>query len=205
MAILGGIVIYAPPEVERELASLNFFNVADRVSGKGQYHSRVAAAIMRDQPLFGVGGWGYRHFCISYMDEKELRHLQIEGGANVHNDYLQFLAEHGFVGVGLLVACVGFLAVPIVGLCRKEAQRLSALARSRRERQPPVAFNLSPSVIWTFLGCVAVLVHAFGDCPLRSGAVVAAFLVAIPSVEGFLPVFKQVQQEWHHRPRRHET
>ena len=187
VALCGSTFVYAPPEVERELASLTVFGLADRVTGKAQYHSRVATAIMRDFPLFGVGGWGYRHFCVSYMDDKELRNLQVNGGANVHNDYLQFLVEHGIVGFGLLVACVWLLVAPVAGTWRRETQRFATSVYSRSEAPSSVAFNLSPSVIWTLLGCLAVLVHAFGDSPLRSGAVLSAFFAALPAAAGFLP------------------
>ena len=187
LLLCGATVVYAPPEVEREIATLNLFNVADRVSGKGQYHTRVASAIMRDFPLFGVGGWGYRHFCLPYMEDGELRQLQTVGGANVHNDYLQFLVEHGIVGFGLLVSCVALLVLPTIRVWQACARRTIDAARSRLSAPPSIAFIFSPPVLWTLLGCIVVLVHACGDCPLRSGAVLAAFLAALPAVEGHLP------------------
>ena len=187
IVLCGSAFIYSPPEVERELSTIGLLGVADRVTGKAQYHSRVATAIMRDFPVFGVGGWGYRHFCASYMDDKELRSLQVNGGANVHNDYLQFLAEHGLAGFGLLTACVWLLVAPVAGVWRKCAQLSAAAARSRLSAPPSIAFSLSPPVLWTLLGCLAVLVHAFGDCPFRSAAVTSAFLAALPAIAGFLP------------------
>ena len=54
-------------------------------------------------PLFGVGGWGYRQFVQinEYVTPQEIETMRAgKGMANVHNDVLQFLAEHGFVGFG---------------------------------------------------------------------------------------------------------
>lgn len=187
LGLFGAIYVYAPPEVGRELGTVNPLAVADRVSGKAQYHTRVATAIMRDFPLFGVGGWGYRHFSQAYMTPEELKHQQVVGGANVHNDYLQFLAEHGLVGFSLLVACVWLLALPTGREWKRRAAKALAAERSNMGSSTLTLFAVSPPIVWTFLGCVAVLVHAFGDCPFRSAAVLAAFLAILPASFGFMP------------------
>lgn len=67
LAFVATVWVYAPPEIGRELKTLNLFSLSDRVSGKGQYHTSIASAIMRDYPLFGVGGWGYCHFSPVYL------------------------------------------------------------------------------------------------------------------------------------------
>lgn len=184
------VYVYAPVEVGRELGTVNTVGIADRMTGKAQHHNRVASAIMRDFPLFGVGGWGYRHFAPVYMTPAELRQCQGLGGANVHNDYMQFLAEHGLVGFALLVACVWLLAIPTGHGWKTVAQQALA-SRSSMDSGPGdsayVLFSVTPAVLWSFLGCVAVLVHAFGDCPLRAGAVLSTFLVLLPISFGFIP------------------
>ena len=109
------VAIFAPDDFVKEVSTVSPTSVADRVTGKAQYHSRVATDIFKDYPLFGVGGWGYKHFCLEYMTDEDRRQLQVVGGVNVHNDYLQFLCEHGAVGAGLLLAIVLLLFVPIFG------------------------------------------------------------------------------------------
>ncbi len=186
-SFLGVVYVYAPAEVGREVGTLDMVAVADRVSGKAQYHTRVATAMMRDFPFYGVGGWGYRHFQQCYMTGNDLRRQQIVGGANVHNDYLQFLAEHGLVGFTLLVACVWLLALPTGREWKRLAAAALAADRSRMGASASAIFAVSASVFWIFLGCCAVLAHAFGDCPFRAGAVLAVFLAALPASSGFLP------------------
>lgn len=187
MGLFGAVYVYAPPEVGREIGTVSPLAVADRVSGKAQYHTRVATAIMRDFPLFGVGGWGYRHFSQAYMTPEELKRQQVAGGANVHNDYLQFLAEHGLVGFAMLVVCVWLLALPTGREWKRRAAKALAAERSSMGASTLTLFAVSPPIVWTFLGCVAVLVHAFGDCPLRSAAVLSAFLAILPASFGFMP------------------
>lgn len=179
------VVIYAPPEVGRELASLSTRDVADRAAGRGQYHERVAGAMMRDYPFFGVGGWGYRHLCLSYMGDKELGSVQRDGGANVHNDYMQFVVEHGLVGFFLLVLCF-FRLVRTIGrgwLVEYSHYRFSPTAKT--PVSPQAIYAVEPTVLFTMLGCVFILMHALGDCPLRSPAVMVSLFASLAAVTGY--------------------
>ncbi len=186
LALIGAIFVYAPPEVGRELATLNLRALADRTSGRAQYHNRIATSIMRDFPFCGVGGWGYRHFARSYMTEAESAHAQIDGGANVHNDYLQFLAEHGLAGFALLAACIFLLVKPVAIKWRDTVAR-ERFSEKTVIMKPVAVFAVEPTVFLGALGCVAIFVHAFGDCPLRSTAVFTCLLSALAALIGFLP------------------
>lgn len=186
LGLFAAIYVYAPAEVGVELGTVSPRAAIDRTAGKGQYHTRVATKIMRDFPFFGVGGWGYRHFAHAYMTPDELQKRQSRGGANVHNDYLQFLAEHGIVGFSLMLAFVWLLAAPSGRAWKTAAGKAIAAGRSGIGASTLVLYAVSPAVVWSFLGCLAVLVHAFSDCPLRSGAVLASLFVVIPASFGFL-------------------
>jgi len=187
MLFVAMVYVFAPEGLTRELNSVSSREVLDRVSGKGVYHVRVSTAIFKDYPFWGVGFWGYRHHCRKYMTPEELKGVQMAGGANVHNDYLQFLCEFGLVGTGLIIAVFVFLVMPVV---RDWYQfyHASKFTRPGDSPMPTLAiYSLPPPVFWTFTGVVLVLIHAFGDCPLRSGAVMSALLTALASTEGFLP------------------
>ena len=193
LALVGGVYVYAPPEVAQELRTLNAFSVSDRVTGKGGYHTRVATAVMRDYPLFGVGGWGYRHFSMGYLArEGSEKFLQVSGGANVHNDYLQFLAEHGVVGFGLMVLCLGLLLKPVYQVWSRLSKLAYGRARSNMAGSSLTVFSIPAPVLWSFLGFVAVLVHAFGDCPLRAASVLILLYVVPAIAQGFLVAEKTV-------------
>ncbi len=178
--------VFAPKGLRKELATVSDVGVADRISGKNQPHSAAAWAIFRDHPLFGAGGWGYMHLCTDKMTPAERNSLPSTGGANVHNDYLQFLCEHGAVGFGLLLAIVLALTAPTFG----RWGRLVRMTRFSRVAagipRPRALYVLPPPVLGILLGALAVAVHAFGDCPLRSPAVLSAVLCALACADGFM-------------------
>ena len=184
-------VTFMPDDLHREVNTIDTTEVLDRVTGKGQYHVRVATEIWKKHPLFGVGGWGYKHFCLQYMTDKELRQIQIVGGMNVHNDYLQFLAEHGIVGLGLLVAIVLMTVLPLSRTWRALIELYRFTPPKEQPPQPIQIFVIPAPVFCILLTAVATLIHAFGDCPLRSPAVLSLFLVSLATIDGYLPRLKK--------------
>lgn len=179
--------IFGPKGWTRELDTVTSHALLDRVTGKAQYHSRVAAEIFREHPLFGVGGWGYRHLCTKYMTDEEMKELQTVGGANVHNDFLQFLCEHGLVGFGLLVVIFLMLAAP---LFRRWVTLYRASRFLRAEALPPsprALYCLPAGTLWIILGDAALLICASGDSPMRSLSVLSAFFVSLAAADGYLP------------------
>ncbi len=179
------VAIFAPDDFMKEVSTVSPTAVADRITGKAQYHTRVATEIFKDHPMFGVGGWGYKHFCLQYMTDDDRRELQRVGGVNVHNDYLQFLCEHGAVGAGLLLALVLALFVPIF---REWAHRVRVahFVKNSDMPRPTALFCVPAVVVGILLASIANLVHAFGDCVFRSPAVMSQFFVLLAAVEGFL-------------------
>ena len=180
-------VTFAPSGVSREVDTLNTEVVLDRVTGKGQYHVRVATEIWKDHPLFGVGGWGYIHFCIPKMTPSEYRNIQMVGGINVHNDYLQFLAEHGVVGFGALVAMVLLLLWPVLKVWAWLVKGVRFMKSTDRPPQPVQVFALPAPAFCILTTAVSTLIHSFGDCPMRSPAVLVLFFVSLAAIPGFLP------------------
>lgn len=189
--VVGAIVfaasLFAPDDLRREVDTIGTTEVLDRVSGRGQYHVRVASAIWREHKLFGVGGWGYIHFCMPMMTPDELTKLQTIGGINVHNDYLQFLAEHGVAGFGALVAMVALLVWPIGSAWRRLFRDTRFMKTKELPPRPVQIFVLPASVFCMLFATVCTLIHAFGDCPLRSPAVLTLFLVTLAALPGFMP------------------
>jgi len=110
-----------------------------------------------DHPVLGTGYGTFQHVFPAYQPPDL-------GGYwdHVHNDFLEFLIEGGFVTLGLAAAMVLVLFVP---------------GRSARERGEPVA----PFRAAAAGGLAAVLLHACVDFPLRIPAValLAALLVGL--------------------------
>lgn len=182
-------VLFMPQDMRREVDSLDSYEVLDRMTGKRQHHVQVASAIWTDHFLFGCGGWGYAHLC--WPKERELKlprgSLQQPGSTNVHNDYLQFLAEHGAVGFGCLTAIVVLLLVPVFRqVCAM--YRAYRFQRQKRRLPKPIQIFIIPSPVFIILvACLATLIHAFGDCPLRSLAILDLLYLSIAALPSFMP------------------
>ena len=119
--------------------------------------------------------------------EKDLRSIQMTGGINVHNDYLQFMAEHGALGLACLVTIVVLLIVPLGKIWRA---MYNAVRFTPNKDQPPVPvglFVVPAPVFFILAGATATFIHGFGDCPLRSPAVLTLFVVSLAAMDGYLP------------------
>ena len=200
-------ILFMPDDLQSEVDTLNTSAVLDRVTGKGQYHVRVATEVWKDAPIFGVGGWGYKHLCIPKMTPEELKNIQSVGGINVHNDYLQFLAEHGIVGFGCLVALVVLLLWPLGAKWRLLIDTVRFTPVKKQPPRPLSVFVLPPPVFCILIAATGTLIHAFADCPLRSPAVLSLFFIELAAMDGFLPhieeVPKEEKEEKHHHHHHH--
>ena len=181
--------VFAPKGMGREIDTLDTVVVLDRVSGRGHDRvSHVATEIWKDHAFFGCGGWGYVHASLPKMDERERKTFHLEtGGINVHNDYLQFLAEHGVVGFGAMVLLVVILLWPVMRVWRSLAREARFLKGHDAPPKPTQIFALPAPAFFILVACTATLIHAFGDCPFRSPAVLTLFYVSLAAIPGFLP------------------
>lgn len=185
---------FMPESVSKEMGSVDARGALDRVTGRGEYHSKVASELWREHVAFGIGGWGYIHFCPTKLSPREY----YAGSANVHNDHLQFLLEHGLVGYLCLVAIVGMLLTPLA----RTWKRLSKAARflpARKQPPSPQSLFVLPGAAFALLVAAAVpLLHAFGDCPLRSPAVLSAFFAILACIGGYLPREERASESGEH-------
>ena len=133
------------------------------LGGRPQY-ARAAAAIWSAHPWFGVGGWGYKYLVADHVPATSWPALEKRGWANVHVDFLQFLAEFGAVGMALLL---GALAVLARGACD--------FRRCRRD------------ACWTLsvAGLALTVLFSGIDIPFRCPAILyawTAMLAALPAL-----------------------
>ena len=184
------VSVFAPKEFTDEVQTLDSKSVADRMTGKAQYHARVATEIFKDYPVFGVGGWGYKHFCLQYMTDAERKQLQKVGGVNVHNDYLQILCEHGIVGGAFLLAVVLMLFLPLFRYWG-QALKIAHFTKGKDIPHPTALFCVPAVAVGVLIASAANMIHAFGDCIFRSAALLSQFMLLLAAVEGFLPKDKE--------------
>lgn len=125
--------------------------------------ARAAISAWREQPWFGLGGWGFKYRVADHVPRNLWPALETRGWANVHVDFLQFLAEFGVVGFGLLAGSGAWmLAEWFHPRCRRHA-------------------------LWVMSLAGGVLLGGFSlvDIPFRSPAILymgAVILAAVPQV-----------------------
>jgi O-antigen ligase len=116
-----------------------------------------ASQMWANEPWFGVGGWGYRHFLPVYALNDAGTKLSL-GYANVHHDAMQFLCEFGIIGFGLMLAAAFAFAWPLLRQIRR---------------------RLTPGLIMVGVGLLAVLFHSLIDLPFRSPGILYAWLAVV--------------------------
>lgn len=181
----------APKSLKTEIATINPDAIIMRVSGRGQYHNEMAKVIYRDHRWFGVGGWGYPHYLLSYMTPEQRKRMQIAGGVNVHNDTLQFLAEHGTVGFALIISCALALLGSLALQMYEMSKRLIFSSMNVKKIRPVWLYKLPPVVVAVFVGTGATICHSLGDLPFRCPAVLIVWALAFVCAPGYIPVVRR--------------
>jgi len=191
LAVVVVMLVFKLDKLKAEIRTITPSAVVERVTGAGYYHARIAKAIFCDHPVFGVGGWGYPRYQQMYMTAEDEKRVQREGGANVHNDSLQFLAEQGIVGYGLLVACALILAIPLV-LQAWRLVRIKPPSEDGALANVPKGWlsRIPPPLIAVWLGTGATVCHSLGDLPFRTPSILAVWVLALVCVTGWLPAVR---------------
>ncbi len=112
-------------------------------------------------------------------------------GAEALKNYLQFLAEHGVVGLGLLIAIILMIVWPIGRIWKDLISAYRFTPPKDQPPQPIQIFVVPAPVFCIVMAAVATLIHAFGDCVLRSPAILSLFIVSLATIDGFLPKIKK--------------
>lgn len=137
--------------------------------------ARAAIAIWKDEPWFGVGGWGFKYLVANHVPEEFWPALEQKGWANVHFDLLQFLAEFGVVGLGLLLGALGVMVRDV--LDRRRCRRDAFWTMGTAGLALVVVFSLidlpfrCPAILYTWVALLAALPSI---CPVSSGGIANA-------------------------------
>lgn len=135
--------------------------------------AQAAVTIWWEQPWFGVGGWGYKYRVAEHVPKKFWDRLERRGWANTHFDLLQFLAEFGVAGMGLLLGALGVMVWQFWRGPRRGA-------------------------LWAMggVGLALVVVFSVIDIPFRCPAILLTWVAVL----GALPVACGAPHPTRHRP-----
>lgn len=147
------------------------------LGGRPRY-ARAAVAVWLEQPWFGVGGWGFKYRVADYIPPEAWKGLMTDGRANVHVDFLQFLAEFGVVGAGLMA---GIVVGMLPAWFRPGVKRRALWLLGGWGLGLTVVFSLvdipfrSPAILYTWLAILAAVppacrsraLNGFESLPVR--------------------------------------
>jgi len=187
---IGTFCVFPDGIISQKLRHIQTDTFYDDSIGLRMHQYQSSWDMAKDYPLFGVGGWGYRHFVFLYVAPKILDEMvHGKGQANVHNDVLQFLAEHGLVGLGLMLAAVGVLLRPILRGAWKLIVTPPVVDWDNPYRPPLLRV---PAMIYAILiGTLATVIHSMIDLPFRSPALLVTWSLCLACAPAFLPRPKQ--------------
>lgn len=165
------------------------------------YQGVLALRQHADHPWFGTGAWSFRWLNASYIDPTSpeertwFANRMGVGQANVHNDTLQFLAEHGWIGFGLMLGCVAALVLPFLKALLTSPSRTISDAQADR----CWVNRLNAACLFVALSTAIIAFHSFIDLVFRSPACMllyALMLVCAPAfVLGVPPVTRVVSPQ----------
>lgn len=178
--------------LKKELDTIDFTNIAASIQKSDREElANTALAIWQDHPWTGVGGWGFIHYVGLYMPEEKWDYLKSSGRANVHNDPLQFLCEHGMIGAGLMLAIV-------IALLIHAFVRLGNVKRATDSATgQPASWgaSVSPCVWAVFAATGAMLVHSCIDLPFRSITNTLIWFISLACLPGFIQLEKKTENK----------
>ena len=106
---------------------------------------------------------------------------------------MQFLCEHGSVGLTLLVGMVTVLLWPICRVWGRLYTTSRFVQSNLAPPRPKAIFALPAAAFWILAGNVCLLVHAIGDCPLRGAGVLSLLFTSLVMAEGFVPRLSELE------------
>ena len=181
LGVAGALALPGSPLL-KEVKTIDVAHLANVYVGDRQKLVDSAVSIWMDYPWTGVGGWGFRRFVGLYLSPEEWDYLLSAGRANVHNDAVQFLCEHGAIGFGLMCALV-------ISLLAHFLFRLGQMERKVSELGTPSTWfgSISPVSLSCLAAVAAMAVHSTIDLPFRSVATTLVWFIALSCTPYLIP------------------
>ncbi len=181
LGVAGALALPGSPML-KEVQSIDFAHLSSVYVGDREKLADGAVKIWMDYPWTGVGGWGFRRFIGLYMSPEEWNYLQAAGRANVHNDAVQFLCEHGAIGFGLMCALVISLLAHFLFRLGQMERKVSELGKASTW-----VGSISPVSLSCLAAVVAMAVHSTIDLPFRSVATMLVWFIALSCMPYLIP------------------
>jgi O-antigen ligase len=170
-------------DFSREVKSIGQESAETVYGGSRELLADAAVKIWQDNPWPGVGGWSFKNYVALYVPKAEWPRLRNSYGmANVHNDLLQFLCEHGAIGGGLIFGIVVTILVHLVWNLIHMKRSFNQLL----DKNSSWFGSLPPTVVLSLVGLACTVVHCTIDLPFRSAAILISWFVILACLPGLI-------------------
>ena len=174
LAVVALTVLFQEHSVNGKIAMLGDPDYYKNLFLDRQFQAPLAWKVWQEHAWLGVGAGGFVHYGQALIGEMDWARWDACSGL-LSNDWLQFLTEHGVVGVGLFVALIIILLVSLFS-------RLHVALRKQAD-----GVELNPYVMSGALAAACVLLMSFLFSPLQSGAMLVSLLYVLAVIPGFIP------------------
>ena len=142
----------------------------------------AALNLWQEHPWVGIGQDGFRQFSGLAVADKSWGLLKTDP-SNVYNDSLQFLCEFGVLGVGLLLAAVITLLVPV---CRRARIAWKSGTHDKNNGRL-FLLRISPVVLTGVLATLLCFVESWIASPFRAQGLLMSWICVLAVMPAFLP------------------
>lgn len=179
---LAGVYFSSGSDFSHEVKTITAENLAGVYDGDRKQLADAALEIWKDNPWPGVGGWSFKQYVGLYIPKENWDMLRQSGKANVHNDLLQFLCEHGAIGGGLIF----LLAITmLIHLC-VNLSNMERIVSPSTGKDSSWLGSVPPTVVMSLAGLACVVVHSTIDLPFRSTANLIAWFSVLACLPGIV-------------------
>lgn len=179
---LGIVALGRNSGFSKEVKTINGKSMGTVYEGDRELLASAAVKIWQDNPWPGVGGWSFKEHVGLYVPEKDWKILEQRGKANVHNDILQFLCEHGAIGGGLIFAIVITIVIHLIW----NLIHMKRLFNQTTDKDSSWLGSIPPTIILSVVGLVCVVIHCTIDLPFRSTAILLSWFMVLACLPGMI-------------------
>ncbi|HRT30439.1 MAG TPA: hypothetical protein P5527_11655 [Kiritimatiellia bacterium] len=153
------------------------------LAGRNEVRTDAALSIWQQHPWTGVGADGFYHYVALVVKQDQWRFID-QDRALVFNDGVQFLCEYGVFGVGLMLAALIALLIP---LCYRVRILWQHKDRHGGNVRAFFILRLSPIIVTGGVAAAFCCLESFVASPFRAPSVMLSWVCVLATLPAFLP------------------
>lgn len=183
LSLVGGSVkfLFPPTFVVSKVKNVMSASVIEEMSASRQFRMNAAFKIWEDVPWTGVGAQGFSQYLGTVIEGSDWK-LAKADKQYVWNDAFQFLCEWGVIGVGILVAIIITMLIPLFIRLRNIFGRSSGGGSALE-----TFLSFDDYVVPTVVVIVSMVAYGWFSSPFQSRALFISWFFVLAVFPGLLP------------------